>query len=282
MQCGPNWVVRVLGLFCCATWLLEDFPWTRNLRHFNWKGSSNLRRHLRAASLLLLTIHINLATFWWSRTQVPCALSWDASLAQALKGITENQESLDAEHFGSDTGTRYTFDSKSKLLGLGLFPPLPVPPCISYCFPWVSGFVFFFPSCLKTPHRSLFRASCSGIQWKEQEGLWRWADCTCSGTSAGSPISLSLIPFPVNMGSCPLSWGIGYYLIRLIWWVAWHSLVILLFSLWMAILPANIAIYCDFVRNSIACHITYSAFLFIFVRNVLVSVRTILMIIQLL
>ena len=50
----------------------------------------------------------------------------------------------------------------------------------------------------------------------------------------------------------------------------------------MAILPANIAIYCDFVRNSVASHVIYSALLFIFVRNVLVSVRTIFMIIQLL
>lgn len=178
-------------------------------------------------------------------------------------------------------GTQYTFESESQLLGLGLFPPLPVPHCISYCFQWVSGFVFFFPSCVKTPHRSLCRASCSGIQCKEHKALWRWVDRTCSGTSAGSQISLSLIPLPVKMGSCPLPWGIGCYLIRLGWWVAWHSLVILLFGLWMAILPENIAIYCDFVRNSIASHIIYSALLFILVRNALVS-RTIFMIIQLL
>lgn len=111
------------------------------------------------------------------QSQVPCALSWDASLAQALKGITGNQESLDAEHFWKWHGTRYTFDSKSQLLVWVFFHHCQYPLYL-LLLPMGQWLCVLFSLLSQNPHRSLFRASCSGIQWKEQEGLWRsWLHC---------------------------------------------------------------------------------------------------------
>ena len=64
MQDGPYWVVCVCqDCFIGQLELLEDFPRTKNPRKFNLVGLQDQRRWLGVASLLLLTIHINLSAW---------------------------------------------------------------------------------------------------------------------------------------------------------------------------------------------------------------------------